>query len=133
MNAPHNKHLAAQNEGSDELSPHANRLLQTMQGHTLPLPLLVLFNQRQQNGAKPQRPIPEASVLAISPCPAPAGGKWTCECRASSSLRSLVNRVERAAVVEVSLLGLLPAAEDVIDREQFDLRKLRRIFLQDFG
>lgn len=45
---------------------------------------------------------------------------------------SLVDRVKCAAVVEMGLLGFLPAAEDFIDGEKFHLRKLRSIFLQHF-
>src|SRR5579863_7784406 len=41
------------------------------------------------------------------------------------------NLVEDAAIPEVSFLGLLPPAEQLVDGEEFELGKLRGIFLGD--
>src|SRR5882762_6896067 len=43
----------------------------------------------------------------------------------------LVNLVENAAFAEVFLLRLGPAAEHIVNGEQFDLRKRRLVFLGD--
>src|ERR1700737_4643373 len=45
----------------------------------------------------------------------------------------LVDLVENAAFAEVFLLRLGPAAENVVDREQFDLRERRLVFSCDLG
>src|SRR5688500_14348732 len=66
---------------------------------------------------------------------APFKGRPTRRCRAplqgclicGSSARP-VNPVEHPAVVEVRLLGVLPAAKGPIDREQLDLRERARVF-----
>src|SRR3954452_9316842 len=53
---------------------------------------------------------------------------------APPSARSiLVDLVENAAFAEVFLLRLGPAAENVVDREQFDLREGRLVFRGDLG
>jgi len=44
-----------------------------------------------------------------------------------------VDLVEDAAIGEMGFLGLGPAAEDVVDRDEFDLRKLRRVLGGSLG
>src|SRR5258705_887962 len=47
------------------------------------------------------------------------------------SLFQLINLIEDAAVIEVRLLDLAPAAEDFVDREEFDLSEVFAVLLCD--
>src|ERR1043165_1909830 len=66
------------------------------------------------------------------------GGVFTVRRRNSSGEVSMGNStvgalelIEDAAIGEVRLLRLLPTAENFVDGEQVQLRKVRRVFLRD--
>src|ERR1700676_1578112 len=81
------------------------------------------------------------SHVSVSPMVRPNPGKvlrrpaaaLTMPPAAASAKSVLVNLIENAAFAEVFLLRLGPAAEHVVDREQFDLRERVFVFLGNLG
>jgi hypothetical protein len=72
------------------------------------------------------------TLFARSPGKKAKGPGHSTGAHSRPSFLLLVNLIEDAAVVEIGLLRFGPAAESLVNREQFNLRKLFSVFCGDF-